>query len=199
MTATLSPLKTIRGPANLWYAPFGTTEPAATNAALIQDPSVANAAWTFLGATQGGVSWIDDDTIEDTIADQVPVPLGGSLTKSITTVTFNLLEATLANLQIALNGLGTLNPGTGITTYTPGQANAGSILTYGAIIVDGQAPQLPGGGQARRRGIFRKLLNNGGKVTIASDPSKNALIPVTFQCYYVSNSIDRYFIQDQTA
>lgn len=199
MTASINQLKTIRGPANLWYAPSGTTEPAATNAALIQDPSVASASWIFLGATQGGVSWIDDDTIEDTVADQVPVPIGGSVTKQITTVTFNLLEATLANLQIALNGLGTLTVGTGITTYSPGQPNAGSIPGYGAVIVDGQAPQIPGGGQARRRGIFRKLLNNGGKVAVASDPTKNALLAVTFQCYYVSSSLDRYFIQDQTA
>lgn len=199
MTADINPLNTIRGPANLWIAPFGTTEPAATQAALVQDPSVANVAWTFLGATQGGVSWIDDQTIEDTEADQVPDPIGGALVKVRTTVAFSMLEVTLPNLFVALNRMGTVSVGTGITTYTPGQANAATIPTYSAIIADGQAPQIAGGGQARRRGIFRKLLNNAGKITIAYDPSKNGLLAVTMQCYRVSGTIDRYAIQDQTA
>lgn len=196
MTAQINPLNAIRGPANIWGAVFGVTEPAATNAAIIQDPG---AGWTFLGATQGGCTWTDDQTVEDTEADQVIDSIGGSITKRNVTVTFSLLEATLSNLSIALNRMGTLTVGTGITTYSPGQPNAGTIPIYSAIIVDGQGPQISGGGQARRRGIFRKLLNTGGKVAITSDTTKNGLIPVTFKCYGVTNNIDPYFIQDQTA
>lgn len=196
MTAAINPLNTVRGPANVWIATLGTTEPAQTNAALVTDPG---AGWTFVGATQGGVNWIDDQTVTDIEADQVADPIGGRVTKRRTTVTFSMLEATLASLQIALNRMGTLTVGAGITTYSPGQPNAATIPTYSAVLVDGQAPQLTGGGEARRRAIFRKVLSTGGKITVANDPSKDGLFAVTLQCYAVSNSIDPWVAMDQTS
>lgn len=196
MTATINPLNTIKGPANIWVAAFGTTEPAQTQPALIADPG---AGWTFVGATQGGISWEDDQTVTDTAADQVIDDIGGRVTKRKIIVTLNLLEPTLANLAIALNRFGTTNVGTGITTYTPGQYNAGSIPAYSAILVDGQAPQIAGGGQARRRLIVRKTLNQNGKVSLDSDPQKDQMIAASFKSYFVSPSLDPYIVMDQTA
>lgn len=193
----INPLNYVRGEARIWVAQFGATEPAATNAALVADPD--SGVWTPVGATQGGCSWDDEQTVTDTEADQVPIAIGGRITKRKITVTFSMLEPTLANLIVALNRFGTTTVGTGITTFSPGQMTAGSIPSYSAILVDGWAPQLAGGGAARRRAIFRKVLNTSAKVGQEYDPGKDALIPVTASCYYVSSSIDPYVVMDQTA
>jgi hypothetical protein len=196
MTAAINPLNYIKGPANVWVGVFGVTEPAQTNAALIADPG---AGWRFIGATQGGVTWDDTDTVSDTTADQVIDPIGGRITARKVTLTFNMLEATLANLALALNNYGSVTtPGSGISVFDPGQPTAGSIPAYSAYLIDGWAPQLAGGGAARRRGIFRKVLNQ-PKVTDASDPTKDTVLAVSASCYFVSGSISPYITMDQTA
>lgn len=193
----INPLNYVRGPVRLWIGAFGVTEPAQTNAALIADPG---AGWTFLGATQGGCTWDDEQTVTGTRADQVVDEIGARITARKTTAVMNLLEATLANLAFALNSFGTTTqPGAGISVYTPGQMTSGSVPSYSALLLDGQAPQLTGGGAARRRVIFRKVLNTSAKVGQQYDPTKDALIPVTVQAYYVSSSIDPYVVMDQTS
>lgn len=196
MSPTLVANNTTRGPANIWVGSFGVTEPAQTNAALISDPG---AGWTSIGLTTGGVTWDDDQTVSDTEADQVIDSIGGRVTKRKTMVTFNMLEPTLARLAIALNNFGTVTVGTGINVYDPGQFNAGSIPVYTAILVDGWAPQIAGGGAARRRAIFRKVLNTNAKVQAVSDPTKDGEWAFSGQCYFVSTSISPYVVMDQTS
>lgn len=196
MTGIINPLNTIKGEAYVWVGAFGVTEPAQTNAALVADPG---AGWTFIGATQGGVSWDDTDTISDTTADQVIDPIGGRVTARKTTLMFNLLEPTLARLAIALNSFGAVTtPASGVSLFDPGQPTAGSIPSYSAYLIDGWAPQISGGGRARRRGIFRKVLNQ-PKITAASDPTKDQVLAISAQCYFVSNSLSPYIILDQTS
>lgn len=195
MTAAINPLNSVKGPAGVWFAAFGATEPAQTNAALIQDPSTP---WLFLGATKGGVTWQDTDTYTDTQADQVPDAIGARLEKRVTTVKFNALEPTTAALVLALNSMGTLTVGTGITVYDPGQPNAGAIPQYCAILVDGQAPQLPGGGRARKRTIFRKVLNKPDLSVVAS-PTDDQVFAFSLQTFFVSSSISPWITMDQTA
>lgn len=196
MSPTLVANNTVRGPANIWAGIFGVAEPADTNAALIADPG---AGWTSIGLTEGGVTWDDDQTVSGTRADQVIDEIGARVTARKTMVTFNLLEPTLARLQIALNNFGTLTVGSGITTYDPGQYTAGSIPTYSAILVDGWAPQISGGGAARRRAIFRKVLNTNAKVEAVNDPTKDGVWAFSGQCYFVSSSISPYIVMDQTS
>jgi hypothetical protein len=191
----INPLNYIKGEAYVWAATTGTTEPAQTNAALIQDPG---AGWTFIGATQGGVSWEDDEDVSDTVADQVIDPIGGRVVGRKTTITFACLEATVANFALALNNFGVVTVGDGITIYEPGQQTAGSIPQYSAFLVDGWAPQLSGGGAARRRAIFRKVLNK-VKVTEKYDPTKDDLIDIAAGCYFVSSTIRPWVKMDQTA
>jgi len=197
MTATLVANNTVRGPAYIWVGAFGVTEPAQTNSALIADPG---AGWTSIGLTEGGVSWDDDQTVSGTRADQVVDEIGGRVTARKTMVTFNMLEPTLARLAIALNNFGTVTtPASGISVYDPGQYTAGSIPAYSAILVDGWAPQIAGGGAARRRAIFRKVLNTNSKVEAVSDPTKDGVWAFSGQCYFVSTSISPYVVMDQTA
>jgi hypothetical protein len=194
--ATIVANNTVRGPANVWYGAFGVTEPASTNSALIADPSTG---WTFIGATEGGVSWDDEQTVSGTRADQVVDEIGARITARKVVVTFNMLEPTLARLVVALNNFGTTTPGTGITTYDPGQMTAGSIPTYSAILVDGWAPQISGGGAAKRRAIFRKVMNTNAKVEAVYDPTKDGVWAFAGQCYYVSSTVSPYVVMDQTA
>lgn len=196
MSPTLVANNVVRGPANIWVGVLGVTEPAASNAALIADPG---AGWTSIGLTEGGVTWDDEQTVSGTRADQVLDEIGARVTARKTMVTFNLLEPTLARLQIALNNMGTLTVGSGITTYDPGQANAGTPASYSAILVDGWAPQLTGGGAARRRAIFRKVLNTNAKVEAVYDPTKDGVWAFSGQCYFVSTSISPYIVMDQTS
>lgn len=193
----INALNTVRGPARIWAGVLGATEPAQTNAALIADPATG---WTFVGATQGGASWEDDQTVTGTRADQVIDEIGGRVTARKTMATFSLLEETLANLALLLNRFGTTTqPASGISVYDPGQFTAGDIPTYSAILIDGWAPQVAGGGKARRRVIFRKVLNTSSKVTQEYDPTKDALLAASFQCYYVTSTISPYIVMDQTS
>lgn len=197
MSPTLVANNAVKGPANIWVGTFGVTEPASTNSALIADPG---AGWTSIGLTEGGVSWEDDQTVSGTRADQVLDEIGARVTARKTMVTFNLLEPTLARLAIALNNFGSVTtPASGINVYDPGQPNAGSIPVYSAILVDGWAPQISGGGAARRRAIFRKVLNTNAKVEHVYDPTKDTVLAFSCQCYFVSSTISPYVVMDQTS
>lgn len=197
MSPTLVANNTVRGPANVWVGTFGVTEPAQSNAALIADPSTG---WTSIGLTTGGVTWDDDQTVSGTRADQVLDEIGARITARKTMVTFSMEEPTLARLAIVLNNFGTVSsPGSGISVYDPGQFNAGNIPSYTAILVDGWGPQISGGGAARRRAIFRKVLNTASKVEAVYDPTKDGVWAFSGQCYFVSTSISPYVVMDQTA
>jgi hypothetical protein len=195
MTASINPNNVIEGPANVWVGAFGVTEPAQTNAAIIMDPG---AGWTFIGATQGGVTWEVDHTITTVTADQAIDDITARATARNIMLNFSALEPTLATLQISLNNFGTISVGTGITVYDPGQPTAATPLTWNAFLIDGWAPLLSGGGAARRRGIFRKVSNQ-PKVAQLADPAKQSLWAVSAKCFRVSDTISPYIVMDQTA
>jgi hypothetical protein len=195
MTATVNANNRIMGPISLWTGAFGVTEPAVSNAALIADPG---AGWTFAGGSDGGISWEIDQTITPLTMDQVIDPVGGRITARSGMVSFNAAEATLALLAIALNNIGTTTVGTGITTFDPGQPNAATPLSYTAVLLDGWAPLLSTGAAARRRVIFRKMLND-PKMVSAGDPTKPIVWALSTRMYYVSGSISPYIVMDQTA
>lgn len=195
MTATINPSNKIMGPFNVWTGAFGVTEPAQTNAALIADPG---SGWTFAGGSEGGITWEIDQTITDLTMDQVIDPVGGRVTGRSGVVNFNAAEPTLALLAIALDSVGTTTVGTGITTYDPGQPNSATPLSYTAILLDGWAPLLSSGASARRRVIFRKVLNQ-PKIASVGDPTKAVVWALSTKMYYVSSSISPYIVMDQTA
>ncbi len=195
MVATPNAFNAIQGPLNLWYGAFGVTEPAQTNAALLADPSTG---WTFGGGTQGGTTWEIDHTITDITFDQLIDPVDGRVTARSGMVTFNAAEQTLGLLAMALNGIGTLTVGTGINVYTPGQPNSATPLTFNAILLDGWAPRLTSGAAARRRVIFRKMLNQ-PKMVSGGDGTKPGVWAIQTKMYWVSTSIDPWVGMDQTA
>jgi hypothetical protein len=182
----------ILGPATLYSAPFGSTEPANTNTALTAPPI---APWVDLGGTSGGLTLTINQTYTPLTVDQLVDNVGGRLTAREITLATSLAEATLQNLAVALNG-GTIaagTPGTVPATYTPKTDSSATQPTSVALLFDGWAPGVP---PSIRRVIVRKVLQT-GSIGVGYQKDGQTLFPVTFTAYYVSASIAPFFVQDQ--
>ncbi len=182
MTANINSSNIVQGPANLWLAPFGTTEPA--DSAVTSDPG---AGWVFAGGTEDPVVLEEDMTYADQTVTQVAMPVGARLTKYEVTIKTKLSELTVQNLQYAMNQLNTVTVNSGYTSIDRQVGLASSQPTYCAVLVDGWAPQLVSG-SARWRHIVRKCISM-PKITRAYDPTKQAFYDVTFKGYFISSSI----------
>jgi hypothetical protein len=182
MTATINPNSIVQGPANLWFAPFGTTEPA--DSAVTSDPG---AGWIFAGGTEDPVVLEEDLTYSKNKVTQVQMAVGARMTEYVVTVKTKLSEMTVQNLQYAMNQLNTVVVNSGYTTIDRQVGLASSQPTYAALIVDGWGPTLASGA-ARKRSIVRKVISM-PKITQAYDPAKQAFYDVTFEAFYISPSI----------
>lgn len=176
MTVTSTNL--IQGPATLYLAPFGSTEPAAVATA----PA---APWVDLGGTSDGVELNIADEYAVLAVDQVIYEVERRRTSRVVTIKTNLAEATLANLASAINNTApsasVLTADDGLTAFNP---------PYGAVLLDGIAP-----GGFRRRIIVRKVLST-DSVGTAYKKADQTLIPVTFTGHWVSASIKPFIITD---
>jgi hypothetical protein len=186
----------VLGPARLYVAPFGSSEPA-DSAVTPNGPSTPpSSPWTDVGGTDGGVTFETDNTYTDLSVDQIIMNVGARLTEM--TVTSKLSEMTLANLQTSLNNIGTTGSGSGYATLDIPVSSAATQPTYAALIIDGWAPMLSSGAPALRRVIVRKVLSQ-VKASLAYDKKTQQALDVTFTAYYVSNSITPVHIVDQQA
>lgn len=182
MTANINPNNIVQGPANLWLAPFGTTEPL--DSAVTSDPG---AGWVFAGGTEDPVVLEEDMTYADLTVTQVQMAVGARLTKYEVTVKTKMSELTVQNLQYAMNQLNTVTVNSGYTSIDRQVGLASSQPTYAALLIDGWGPTLVGG-SARWRHIVRKVISM-PKITRAYDPTKQGFFDVTFKGFFVSSSI----------
>lgn len=190
----VTPTNLVVGPATLNWGLVGTTEPAYS--AIGSPPG---AGWTDFGMTADGTSVLleIDQTVTDFSAEQIIDRIGGRITKRIIQVTASLQEATLANMQLALNQLATITSGTGYSVLDPITSNAASQPTYLALLIDGWAPTTGTTETAcRRRAIIRKCLSS-SKVDLEYEKTKPVLYSTTWSGYFVSNSVAPYEIIDQ--
>jgi hypothetical protein len=190
---TITPGNLVQGPATLYWGAFGAAEPA--DSAVGTDPGVA---WTDVGGTTGGVTFEVDTTYADLTVDQLIDPVGARLTKRAITLSTKLSELTMSNLNLAMNSLATITPGTGFTAMDPQTTTSATQPTYSALLLDGWAPALAAGGAARRRVIVRKVLS-AAKITLTYDMTNQAVYELTWTAYFVSPSIPPFHIIDQTA
>jgi hypothetical protein len=188
----------VLGPARLYVAPFGSTEPL-DSAVTPNGPSTPpSSPWTDVGGTDGGVTFEVDNTYTGLNVDQITMEVGARLTAMKMTVTCKMAEMTLTNLQTALNSIGTSGSGSGYSTLEIPVTSSSTQPTYAALIIDGWAPMLSTGAAALRRVIVRKVLSQ-VKATLAYDKKTQQSLDVTFSAYYVSSSINPIHIVDQTA
>lgn len=188
----------IMGPARLYVAPFGSTEPTDSSVTPGGTTTPPSSPWTDVGGTDGGVVFESDSTYTDLTVDQVIMNVGARLTEMKMTVTTKLSEVTLANLQTALNNIGTSATNTGYSTLDIPVGTSATQPSYAALIIDGWAPMLSTGAPALRRVIVRKVLSQ-VKASLAFDKKTQQGLECTFNAYFVSSSISPVHIVDQTA
>jgi hypothetical protein len=180
----------IAGPATLYVADFGATEPTDAD---IED--VPGAAWRDVGGTQDGVTLNVNQEFMELEVDQIVDIPARRLTSRDLQIATNFAEGTLENLVAALNG-GTVTTGSGTKSYEPTNDNSATQPTYRAIMLDGWAPQTAAGVSNRRRVIVRKVLSI-ENVETAYKKDEQTLIPVTFGAHYVSSAVKPFRIIDQ--
>lgn len=171
----------IQGPATLYSAVFGATEPASVATA----PAVA---WTDVGGTKDGVELSINDEYAVLDVDQIIYEIARRRTKRVVTVKTSLAEATLANLAIAI-----ANAAPVTNKLTADDGLAAFAPAYSAVLVDGIAP-----GGFRRRIIVRKTLPTDA-VGMAYKKDGQTLLPVTWTAHWVSASIVPFQVEDATS
>lgn len=191
----IQPLNVCMGPATVYWAPFGSAEPAYS--AITSPPN--SAVWTDVGATADGSSVLLEvqHTFTDISAEQVLDPIGARLSKRVIQVTVALEEGTLQNLNLAMNQLATISPGTGYSVLDPITTIASTQPSYMAILIDGWAPTTNTAEvECRRRMVIRKCLSS-SKVDLEYEKTKAVLFNTTWTGYYISSSIAPFEIIDQ--
>lgn len=183
----VDPDNLIQGPATLYRAAFGATEPADSSAALNAAPAAS--AWSDCGGTTDGVKLSIENTYGELEVDQIVDRVGSRLTKRVTSVETNMAEVTLENLAYALNG-GTSASGSGYKTYEPNDDSSATQPAYSAVLFDGWAPD-----SLRRRVIVRKVLST-DSIEVAYTKDKQTVLKIKLQAHYVSPSIKTYKIID---
>ena len=93
--ANTQPYEVIAGPADVFFAPTGSTFPATT-----EQPGTA---WKKVGYTDGGVKVASPQTVVALRADQVTGPIKAVRSEEDLQITFGIASVTLANYALALN------------------------------------------------------------------------------------------------
>jgi hypothetical protein len=184
------------GPAIVYTAPYGTAEPA--YAAITSPPS---SPWTDVGGTADGTSVLleVEHTLTDLVVEQLVDPIGARVSKRVIQVTAALTEATLVNLNLAMNQLAVITTGSGYAVLDPLTAPTATQPAYTAIIIDGFAPTT-GTTEVfcRRRMIVRKSLST-SKADFEYEKTKPTVFSTTWTGYWVSSLISPFEIIDQTS
>lgn len=183
---SVNPQNIVQGPASLYVAPFGTTEPADSTATVAGGPP--GGSWIDAGGTETAVMLEEDAKYAALRVTQIPMDLGARLTDYVVTVTTQMAEITVANLTNALNQLTTVTVNSGYTTIDRPVGSSAVQPSYAALIIDGWGPTLASGQPARWRHIVRKVLSQ-PKIQRNYEPGKPVVYDVTFNAYWVSASI----------
>jgi hypothetical protein len=188
----------VLGPARLYVAAFGTTEPLDSTVTPNGTTTPPASPWADVGGTDGGVAFAVANTYTDLAVDQLIMAVGSRLTDMKMTVTTKMSEMTFGNLNTALNNIATTGSGSGYTTLDIPVGSAATQPTYAALCLDAWAPMLNTGAPALGRIIVRKVLSD-VKVNQMYDRKTQASLDVTFNAFFVSNSIAPVHLVYQTA
>jgi len=194
----VTPFNIIQGPGTLYVAAYGTSLAAYIGS---NPGSVAvTSPFVDVGGTSGGITVEVDETLTNIQVDQLLDPVGARTTARTIQVTTTLMETSLTQLQVALNGTtgATLSSGTGWQEMDLVTTTSATQPLYTSIIVDGWAPTLSGGTAAKRRFIVQKVLSQ-PKIAQKFAMDGQATCDVTFTAFYVSPGTSPFTIVDQTA
>jgi hypothetical protein len=193
----INPENIVMGPAFVYWAPYGATEPAYS--ALTSPPN--SAVWTDVGGIADGTSVLleIEHSLTDLAVEQLIDRVGARVTKRVIQVTAALNEATLQNMQLAMNQLLTISPGSGYTVADLQTGITSVQPQYMALIIDGYAPTTGTTEVAcRRRAVLRKCLSS-SKVDLEYEKTKQTVYNTTWSVFWVSSSVSPVEIIDQTS
>jgi len=182
----------IMGPARLFVAAFGATEPSDTSVSNSLENTSASASWTDVGGTSGGVTLVLNQTYTELTVDQLTQRPESRRTQIESMINTSFAEPTLENLAIILND-GTAASGSGFKSFVPDEDDSSSQPTYRAYCLQGFGP-----GGLRRWVFVRKALNT-ANIESAYSKDGQTLYPASLMAHYVSPSVKAYKIVDQTA
>lgn len=186
----IKPERLTLGPGKLFAALLGADFPEDSEIALPMKDTAVASQWEFLGSTNGGITKSVSPTYTKLEVDQTPYDVERRLTEAEYTISTNLAETTLRNLQVALNG-GTLTTGPGFERFTPSIDTSATRPTYIALLLEGIAPE----GHRKRVGVPKVL--NVAEVAQAFAKADQSLIPVEFKGHYVSEGDPIFYETDQ--
>lgn len=190
------PQNVVMGPATVYTAPFGTTEPAWS---AISSPPAS--PWTDVGGTADGTSVLleVEHTLTDIAVEQLVDPVGARVSKRVIQVTAALLEATQQNMLLAMNQMATITTGSGYSVLDPLTSPTSTQPAYTAIIIDGFAPTT-GTTEVycRRRLIIRKCLSS-SKIDYEYEKTKPSVFSTTWTGYWISSSVGPFEVVDATS
>ena len=183
----------IAGAAELYRGEFGATEPLDT---ALNDPIAGD--FSSLGGTDDGVTLNVAHEWMNLRMDQIIDSAGKRKTGRTITVATNLVEGTLENLLLAMSQSETTidSGGTAGTAWKGFEVegdDSGAEPEYSAIILRGRAP-----GGNRRLFVLRKALSV-EDVESAYKKDDQWLIPVTFECHWVSASVRPFRVVESAA
>lgn len=179
----------VLGPATLYIAPYGATEPSLGSTSTAPDAGT----WTDLGGLLGGVELLVEQEWEEIQIQQKPDTPARRLKRRRLKIKIQMAEATLANLGYALND----TAGVSGVTYTPSSFDPATQLTYMALIVDGWAPGFKiNRKHKRRRVVVRKCLSM-DNVETGYTKDGQTVFTVTWACHYVNGSTPPFRIVDE--
>lgn len=160
------------GPGWLFIAPLESDEPDDLTTAW----ETVDAGWTNLGYTEGGTSFVFDQTFEDVTVDQEYDPIATLQTARQVAVNVQAAELTAANLEVAFNGGTIETPGGGLTTFEPPDAGDYTHVMVGWEALDGL-----------ERWVFRKCLQVGNVEIARRKAPDKATVPLSFRALKPAN------------
>lgn len=192
----ITPYAICQGPGDLYFATFGTADPADSTATVVGGPPAA--PFVGIGGTETGIMAEIDATYTDLKVDQIVDPVGARMTDRAITIKTQMKELTLGNLALSLNSTVTQTVSGSYTTLELQNTSTATQPQYSVLVFDGWAPTLASSQPARRRFLARKVLSK-PKVQLNAEKAKSGIYDITFQCYWVANGIGPFRITDQTA
>lgn len=163
--------KVTLGAGTLFYAPQGSTEPAAGVLTPITSPATSVAwpsAWIQLGYTQDGSEFTFTPKIDPIEVAENLYPIKYVASMVTMDVVFALAEITATHLSVVLNG-GTIATASGITTFTPPVLGSERRIMLGWDRKDGL-----------ERIIWRQCIQTGAVKQMHKKPPAFNTLPASF-------------------
>lgn len=176
----------IMGPASLYIAATGATEPTDLTTAWA-------VAWRNLGATDGGITIEVVEAWAKLSADQIADVPGRRLISREVFVNTSMAEPTLDNFAAALNEPTPAAAVSGVRTFEPTNGLAALNPAEKAVGFEGQAP-----GGYKRRIVLRSCLSIEGTKELSKKDGQK-LFAVKWAAHFVSDSIAPFVYLDGTA